>query len=76
MVTFQIANMEKSGLTKKEYENPEYLADYICSLWENSGKGRKAGVVVCVSLCTIISIKMVSIERFGCLQRIISMRVI
>lgn len=50
MVTFQIANMEKSGLTKKEYENPEYLADYICSLWENSGKGRKAGVVVCVSL--------------------------
>ena len=50
MVTFQNANMEKSGLTKKEYENPEYLADYICSLWENSGKGRKAGVVVCVSL--------------------------
>lgn len=50
MVTFQIANMEKSGLTKEQYENPEYLADYLCELWENSGKGRKAGVAVCVSL--------------------------
>lgn len=50
MVTFQVANMEKSGLTKEEYENPEYLADYLCELWENSGKGRKAGVAVCVSL--------------------------
>lgn len=50
MVTFQIANMEKSGLSKEEYENPEYLAEYICGLWENSGKGRKAGVAVCVSL--------------------------
>ena len=42
--------MEKSGLTKEQYENPEYLADYLCELWENSGKGRKAGVAVCVSL--------------------------
>lgn len=50
VVTFQIANMEKSGLGKEEYENPEYLAEYICDLWENSGKGRKAGVAVCVSL--------------------------
>lgn len=50
VVTFQIANMEKSGLSKEEYENPEYLAEYICDLWENSGKGRKAGVAVCVSL--------------------------
>lgn len=50
VVTFQIANMEKSGLSKEEYENPEYLTEYICDLWENSGKGRKAGVAVCVSL--------------------------
>lgn len=50
MVTFQVANMEKSGLIKEQYENPEYLADYLCDLWENSGKGRKAGVAVCVSL--------------------------
>lgn len=50
MVTVQVANMEKSGLTKEQYENPEYLADYLCELWEASGKGRKAGVAVCVSL--------------------------
>ena len=50
MVTFQEGNMEKSGLTKEQYENPEYLADYLCELWENSGKGRKAGVAVCVLL--------------------------
>lgn len=49
IVTFQVANMEKSGLSKSEYENPEYLAEYLVNLWENSGKGRKAGVVVCVS---------------------------
>ncbi len=50
VVTVQVANMEKSGLTKEQYENPEYLADYLCELWEASGKGRKAGVAVCVSL--------------------------
>lgn len=44
-----IASMEKSGLLKKEYENPEYLAEYICNTWSNSGKGRVAGVAVCVS---------------------------
>ncbi len=50
MVTFQIANMEKAGLSKEQYENPEFLADFLCELWESSGKGRKAGVAVCVSL--------------------------
>ena len=49
MITVHIKNMENVGLDKKEYENPEYLAEYLVSLWENSGKGRKAGVVVCVS---------------------------
>lgn len=48
--TIHIANMVKAGLTKEQYENPEYLADYFISLWENSGKGRKAGIAVCVSL--------------------------
>lgn len=50
MVTVQVANMKKLGLTKEQYENPEYLADYLCELWEASGTGRKAGVAVCVSL--------------------------
>ena len=47
--TVQIANMEKAGLTKEQYENPEFLADYLISLWEKSGKNRKAGISVCIS---------------------------
>lgn len=47
--TIHISNMEKAGLCKEEYENPEYLAEYFINLWENSGKGRKAGIAVCVS---------------------------
>lgn len=47
--TIHITNMENAGLSKDEYENPEYLADYFTSLWENSGKGRTAGIAVCVS---------------------------
>lgn len=47
--TIHIANMEKAGLTEDEYKNPEYLADYFTSLWEKSGKGREAGIAVCVS---------------------------
>lgn len=48
--TIHIANMEKAGLKREEYEEPEYLADYFIDIWENSGKGRKAGIAVCVSL--------------------------
>ena len=48
--TVHITNMEKAGLQKQEYENPEYLAEYLAGLWENSGKNRKAAVAVCVSL--------------------------
>jgi len=48
--TVQIANMEKSGLSKTEYENPELLADFLSHTWCNSGKGRVAGVAVCVSV--------------------------
>ena len=49
MVTVQITNMEKAGLTKEEYTNPELLASFLINRWEESGKGRKAGVAVCVS---------------------------
>lgn len=47
--TIHISNMEKAGLTKEQYENPEYLAEHFVNLWENSGSGRKAGIAVCVS---------------------------
>lgn len=47
--TIHVANMQKSGLTKEQYENPEFLADYFTHLWEVSGKDRKAGIAVCVS---------------------------
>ncbi|RKI41205.1 hypothetical protein D7V96_10490 [bacterium D16-59] len=47
--TIHIANMEKAGLKKEEYENPEFVADYFIKLWEKSGKGRKAAAAVCVS---------------------------
>ena len=49
IATIQIANMERSGLTKEEYENPEILANHFISLWENSGKNRSAGIAICVS---------------------------
>lgn len=49
MVTVQIANMEKAGLTKEEYEKPEYLAEFLCNTWSESGKGRIAGASVCIS---------------------------
>ncbi len=47
--TFQIANMEKAGMTKEEYECPEKLADFLIDTWANSGKDRVAGVAVCIS---------------------------
>lgn len=47
--TFQLANMQKTGLTKEKYENPEKLADFLIETWKNSGKDREAGVSVCVS---------------------------
>lgn len=49
LVTVQIANMQKAGLSKDEYENPEFLADYLIETWAKSGSGRTAGVAVCVS---------------------------
>ncbi|MEL7606056.1 MAG: hypothetical protein AAGU39_08380 [Sedimentibacter saalensis] len=47
--TVQIANMEKAGLSKEEYENPELLAEFLSYSWSASGKGRVAGIAICVS---------------------------
>ena len=49
VATIHIANMQKAGLTKEQYENPEFLANFFIDKWEQSGKGRKAGIAVCVS---------------------------
>ena len=47
--TINVANMQNAGLNKEEYENPEFLAKFFIDKWEQSGKGRKAGIAVCVS---------------------------
>ena len=49
VVTVNIENMKKAGLTETEYKNPEYLATVFSDIWRNSGKGRKCGVAVCES---------------------------
>lgn len=49
VVTVQVANMEKAGLTQEEYENPEYLAEVFTNAWNDSGKNRTSGIAVCVS---------------------------
>ena len=45
----QIKNMEKMGLAEEHYKDPEYLAEYLTALWENSGKNRTCAVSVCMS---------------------------
>lgn len=47
--TVNILNMEKAGLKKEEYKNPEYLAQFLSETWTKSGKGRTAGISVCLS---------------------------
>lgn len=37
------------GMSEDEYKNPEYLADFLTSLWEDSGNGRSCAVSVCIS---------------------------
>lgn len=49
VVTVNIENMKKAGLTEAEYKNPEYLATVFSDIWRNSGKNRKCGVAVCES---------------------------
>ena len=41
--------MQKAGLTKEQYTKPKYLADFFIKLWQDSGKGRTAGIAVCIS---------------------------
>ncbi len=49
LVTVQVANMEKAGLSKENYEDPDFLANFLIEIWAKSGSGREAGVAVCVS---------------------------
>ena len=49
MVTVHIKNMQAMGLSEEEYHNPEYLADVLTALWNESGKGRTSAVAVCES---------------------------
>jgi len=44
-----IQNFINAGLTEEQYKNPQLLAQYLIDVWEGSGKGRQAGVAVCIS---------------------------
>lgn len=48
-VTVQIENMKKMNLTEEQYKNPDFLCDYLMSLWHESGAGRKSACAVCES---------------------------
>lgn len=49
IATIQIANMEKAGLSKEQYEDPKTVGDYFINLWNSSGKGRTSAIAVCIS---------------------------
>ena len=49
IVIVQILNMLNMGLTEDKYMNPEYLANYLSYLWNESGKGRTCAIAVCIS---------------------------
>ena len=40
VVTMQVQNMKNLGWKEEDYENPEWLAYEIISLWEDSGRDR------------------------------------
>lgn len=44
-----IQNFINAGLTEEQYMNPQLLAQYLIETWEDSGKGRQAGVAICIS---------------------------
>ena len=50
IATVQVANMEKLGMSKEEYEKPELLAEVLTELWNSSGINRISGVSICVSV--------------------------
>ena len=49
IAVIQENNMKAMGMTEEEYKNPEYLADFLMMLWNDSGKGRTSAVAVCES---------------------------
>lgn len=64
-----IGNMKKAGLTKSEYENPEYLADKFIGFWKDSGKGREAGIAVCVSLRWLLSRSYCLLRKYNYIKK-------
>ena len=48
-VTVQIQNMQNMGMTEDEYNNKDYLCDFLMSHWNKSGTDRKSACVVCIS---------------------------
>lgn len=50
--------MVSAGLTKEQYFDYEFVADYFIGLWENSGDNRKAGLVVCKSALGLYHLHM------------------
>ncbi|WP_419023676.1 hypothetical protein [Holdemanella sp.] len=48
-VTIHEKNMKKSGMSKEQYMNPEFVADRFLTEWEKSGKGRIGAIAVCES---------------------------
>ena len=49
LVTIQEENMKKAGLSEEEYKNPQELAFTFINKWVTSGKGREAGIAICLS---------------------------
>lgn len=49
VVTMQVQNMKNLGWEEEDYKNPEWLANAIIFLWENSGRDRTCAVSVCRS---------------------------
>jgi len=49
VAVIHIKNMVSMGLSEEQYQNPEYLADYLSYLWDESGKGRSSAVAICTS---------------------------
>lgn len=49
MVTVQLENMKKTGLSEKEYKNPEFLCNFLRNHWDESGNDRKSACAVCES---------------------------
>ena len=49
VVTMQVQNMRNLGWEEEDYKNPEWLANAIIFLWENSGRDRTCAVSVCRS---------------------------